>query len=310
MTEKQLRSIILDTSPILSNTPSISTLLVKAEKIYTVPSVIDEVKDPHARSRLEVTVIPFLTIQSPKPESIAFVTNFARRTGDYAILSRTDIEVLALSYELDCVHHGGDWRLRKAPGQNLPKHSPPVSKKADVESLESPKTAVKPKEDELHTEQSVPDGGSRSNFQDLKPSATVNQDQVSTDLEALNIAEDSGSTHLAGDQETLGANLDSSEPHHEIEESESSGSEGWITPSNLRKQQAKDKNASTAPTREGQTVQVATITGDFAMQVLSCQALTMYSIDTSPECSASDWSRSPDTIFTKNSQHKDIHSTL
>ena len=277
MIEKQLRSIILDTSPILTSTPSISTLLIKAERIYTVPSVIEEVKDPNARSRLEVTVIPFLTIQSPKPESLAFVANFARRTGDYAILSRTDIEVLALSYELDCVQHGGDSRLRKSPGQSLPKRSPPSSKK-EVGDAASPKTTIGPNEDKLHTIQPTPAANLELDSQDPQPSADVNQDGLSSDLKALNIAEDSHATLLAEGQDDSAAAVDSSEPHVEVEESESSGSEGWITPSNLKKQQAKDKNASTAPVQEGQMIQVATITGDFAMQVTLCQVGAVYLI--------------------------------
>ncbi|KAL9123279.1 MAG: hypothetical protein Q9187_000151, partial [Circinaria calcarea] len=49
-------------------------------------------------------------------------------------------------------------------------------------------------------------------------------------------------------------------------DSDSSGSEGWITPSNLRKQQARDQNGDVLPGKENKVMQVATITSDFAMQ--------------------------------------------
>jgi len=44
------------------------------------------------------------------------VTVFAKKTGDYAVLSVADLHVLALTYELECELNHGDWRLLKEPG--------------------------------------------------------------------------------------------------------------------------------------------------------------------------------------------------
>jgi len=44
------------------------------------------------------------------------VTEFAKKTGDYGVLSVTDIHLLALTYELECELNHGDWRLFKEPG--------------------------------------------------------------------------------------------------------------------------------------------------------------------------------------------------
>jgi RNA-binding protein NOB1 len=46
-----------------------------------------------------------------------FVTEFARRTGDLPVLSKPDLQIIALTYELEVERNGGDWRLRKVPGQ-------------------------------------------------------------------------------------------------------------------------------------------------------------------------------------------------
>jgi len=53
------------------------------------------------------------------------VTEFAKKTGDYGVLSVTDIHLLALTYELECELNHGDWRLFKEPGSvpNLLVHS-------------------------------------------------------------------------------------------------------------------------------------------------------------------------------------------
>jgi len=53
---------------------------------------------------------------------------------------------------------------------------------------------------------------------------------------------------------------------HDIAETSDSDSEGWITPSNIKKHQAKDETSSTSTRSETKTLQVATMTGDFAMQ--------------------------------------------
>ncbi|KAF7545173.1 hypothetical protein G7Z17_g9395 [Cylindrodendrum hubeiense] len=114
---KPIHSLVLDTGPLIKNDPPASTLRAKAEKLYTLPCIISEIRDAATRSRVETTLLPFVTLRSPKPESVKFITAFARRTGDLAVLSRPDLEVLALGYELECERNGGDWRLRNTPGQ-------------------------------------------------------------------------------------------------------------------------------------------------------------------------------------------------
>ncbi|RMJ22060.1 rna-binding protein, partial [Aspergillus sp. HF37] len=116
-TAKPVHTIVLDAGPILKNTPPLSTLLAQSETLLTTPSVIGEIRDPDARARVETLYLPFVTQRSPAPASVAVLAEFARKTGDRAVLSKTDIEVLALAYEVECERNGGDWRLRSVPGQ-------------------------------------------------------------------------------------------------------------------------------------------------------------------------------------------------
>lgn len=264
-TLKPVHSIVLDASPLLINEPSISTLLAKAEKIYTVPCVISEIKDQNARARLETTVIPFLTIRSPSPISIKVITDFARRTGDLVVLSKPDVQILALAYELECELNHGDWRLRRMPGQKGLNGSPP-----------SMNTVVSP-------QISLPDSNSTEIPQNSQPSVTNTVEEALSEEKAVEETPTPQSQEVLADiplSQVADLKLDDASPSDipkgTIEgqrpetpsesESDELDADGWITPSNIKKQQAKDQNGSTAPKAELCMIQVATITNDFAMQ--------------------------------------------
>jgi RNA-binding protein NOB1 len=240
---KPIHTIVLDSSPLLLNTPSLSTLLAKSHALVTTPSVIAEIRDPAARTRVENLYLPFITLRSPKPESIKFVKDFARRTGDAVVLSHTDVEVLALAYDLECERNGGDWRLRRVPGQKRVNGSPP----AKVEQT---------KVEEMHVEE--------------KPEESVQTvDRVEDLTQALQdtaLGTEDVSSEPSSNLEKP-AELDNADkPGEEQAESSDSDSEGWITPSNIKKHQAKDESSTVSTKSESKTLQVATMTGDFAMQ--------------------------------------------
>ncbi|KAI9828356.1 MAG: Nin1 binding protein [Thelocarpon impressellum] len=243
---KATHTIVLDAGPILKNEPAISSLLAQSEALVTVPSVIAEIRDDAARSRVETTLLPFLTLRNPKPESVKTVADFARKTGDYEVLSRPDLQILALAYELECERNGGDWRLRKAPGQKGVNGAPPKKvEEADEEVPErDEETAAdsvsSPVGDSEEAPQSQVEEPLEKSLQDLQMSSP--SEEVKDHAEAIAI------------------------PAEETPDSEDSGSDGWITPSNIKKQQAKDSNTSTKPVHEQKVMQVATMTTDFAMQ--------------------------------------------
>ncbi|KAF2448873.1 hypothetical protein P171DRAFT_428867 [Karstenula rhodostoma CBS 690.94] len=133
--EKPVHSIIIDTGPLIHNTVSISTIINTAEVLYTTPAIIAEIRDPATRSRVETTLLPFLNIKTPSPASYDAVSEFAKKTGDFSVLSRQDLGILALAYEVYCEKHGGSFGLRSVPKGPV-KLTEEEQKKADEEAAE------------------------------------------------------------------------------------------------------------------------------------------------------------------------------
>ncbi|OBT41741.1 hypothetical protein VE00_07978 [Pseudogymnoascus sp. WSF 3629] len=310
-TPKPIYAIVLDAAPIITNTPPISTLLTQATELYTVPHVLAEIRDVAARSRLETTLLPFLKLRTPRPASIKAVTDFARRTGDLEVLSKPDVLVLALSYELECERNGGDWRLRSLPGQKRLNGAPPGSvvegekvegDKVEGGEKEEDKTEVKEEVKEVKpipesrgawgtkipTAEPVVAEAEAEATKDVEISAAVAEvpakdaevPEVKTEEPTPESTEPSteSQTEAKSTEESLAALslTPSEEPStditpdapEEVEESESDEDDegGWITPSNIKKVQAKETAGSAPQEPEVKTMQVACITSDFAMQ--------------------------------------------
>jgi len=311
--QKLIKCIILDAGPLLLNDPPISTLIAKSEKIYTTPAVLAEVRDPNARARLHTTIVPFLIVQSPHPASTKAVSDFAKRTGDFSVLSKADLQVLALAYELECERNRGDWRLRKVPGQKTLNGPPPKQVEQDTsngtqdqQTRAGQSRDVETQDGATQDEDETDIGGQQSSLgqaSDLaEGTVTIGTDQgekttlETSPTEKLSAATDSAciAEHLLQTEslitetpataedptvsmEALTLNNgehanapvpDLTDTASEDDQSDKAYSEGWITPSNLKKHQAKHSSASTGEAASStlQTIQVATITGDFAMQ--------------------------------------------
>ncbi|XP_076659351.1 RNA-binding protein NOB1 [Halictus rubicundus] len=110
MNEKQkVQYLIVDTSAFIRN----AALQDIGINIITEQDVVNEVTNKRQLRRL--VVLPYdLVIQTAHPESIKFVTEFAKKTGDYTSLSATDIKVIALTYQLEKEKVGTD-HLRTVP---------------------------------------------------------------------------------------------------------------------------------------------------------------------------------------------------
>ncbi|KAK9483483.1 Nin one binding Zn-ribbon like-domain-containing protein [Lipomyces starkeyi] len=117
--------LILDAGPLITN--GYSTLTSLADEFFTTPSVYNEIRDERARQNLLLWGDK-LSLKQPSMEYIKIVSEFAKKTGDYAVLSATDIQILALTYELECERNQGDWRLRKFPGQSRINGTSPSAK--------------------------------------------------------------------------------------------------------------------------------------------------------------------------------------
>ncbi|KAI1292601.1 Nin one binding Zn-ribbon like-domain-containing protein [Xylaria venustula] len=272
---KPIHALILDAGPLIKNDPPVSTLLAQAHELYTLPSVISEIRDATTRSRVETTLLPFLKLRSPRPASIKFVTDFARRTGDLEVLSKPDIHLMALAYELECEMNGGDWRLRKTPGQKgVNGKSPAQVEKEKAEGLDNPEV---PKEELVEETQSSEE--SRRTGDDITEETPTSdpveaaeptteqaqpiaeQEEVTQTLDSLSLEQSAVPTV---DFATGNTATDNAKPQ-EKEEEEQDDDDGWITPSNLKKHQAKDQLKQ--PEQPVQRVlKVALLTSDYAMQ--------------------------------------------
>ena len=272
---KPIHTIILDAGPLLRNEPSVSTLISQCENIFTLPSVIAEITDENARSRIESILLPFLVIRNPSESSVRFVTDFSRKTGDLPVLSKADLLCLALTYELECEQNGGDWRIRNAPGQKGMNGSAP--RKGQAASENASRAANKSSTIETRSA-GTPEGSQEPNT-DTSLDIALNQGCVT--MTAPDFAEAEDVPRSLGNYNVADADLQHESmaaPGSEIAQAEqfeansdSSDSEGWITPKNMKRHQEKDNNGTTKPILEGQVIQVALLSGDFAMQNVCLQ---------------------------------------
>ncbi|KAK4099595.1 D-site 20S pre-rRNA nuclease [Parathielavia hyrcaniae] len=242
---KRIYSLVIDANAIIKNDPTVSTLIAQAEELYTIPAVVSEIRDEAARSRFQTTLSPFLKLRNPRPESIQFVTNFAKRTGDLQVLSKPDIHLLALTYDLEVERNGGDKGINgTAPGK-----TEPADEASGQETVE-----------ETAAEQSITASDATNEQGDALPEDTdesfLSTEQVTNEtteqLQALDLNQAATKGEVAEEEE-------------EITEEENDGEGEWITPSNIKKYQARE-NAHTEPQPVQRVLQAALITGDMAMR--------------------------------------------
>jgi uncharacterized membrane protein YqaE (UPF0057 family) len=97
---------VVDSAPFINQ-----ELNIFAKNIITIKEVLNEIKDKKAR---EFILNHDIKTQIPSEESIKHIIQFAKKTGDFASLSLTDIKVLALTLQLEWEIKGRD-HLRKDP---------------------------------------------------------------------------------------------------------------------------------------------------------------------------------------------------
>ncbi|KAI1469845.1 D-site 20S pre-rRNA nuclease [Daldinia caldariorum] len=275
---KPIHSLVLDTGPLIKNDPPVSTLIAQAHELYTLPSVISEIRDAATRTRVETTLLPFIKLRSPRPESIKFVTDFARRTGDLEVLSRPDLHLIALTYELECERNGGDWRLRKTPGQKGLNGKAPTQEKVGSATEQNDGANAESKKEEndvgnhnegnqVQLEEAKVDENTDAKSE-THEQPTVQQETVTQALGSLSIEPSALPTvDTIPNEAVISETAPTEQPEVKVEEEEDDDDdgEGWITPSNLKKHQAKDQIS--APEQPIQKfLQVALLTSDYAMQ--------------------------------------------
>ncbi|XP_040838375.1 RNA-binding protein NOB1 isoform X2 [Ochotona curzoniae] len=215
------------------------------KNIYTIRDVVNEIRDKATRRRL--AVLPYeLRFKEPYPEYVRLVTEFSKKTGDYPSLSATDIQVLALTYQLEAEFVGVS-HLKQEP------------EKAKVSSsIQHPETP-------LHIL------GFHLPSKSKHPQDTVDQGQQAQEPE-----DPAFSSFMFWrnplpniDQELQELMDDPREEQEEKEEEngfeeskeDSDDDGGWITPSNIKQVQQELEQCDVP-----KDVRVGCVTTDFAMQ--------------------------------------------
>ena len=99
-------------------------------ELYTTPSVCDELKDIRSKGRFEKLCAMGLQIVSPDPEYRKKVIEAAKKTGDAPVISETDIELLAIAFEMSAVLHTDDFAIQNVAGKLGIKIAPIQQRKA------------------------------------------------------------------------------------------------------------------------------------------------------------------------------------
>ncbi|XP_060734836.1 RNA-binding protein NOB1 isoform X1 [Tachysurus vachellii] len=117
MVVSMVEHVVADAGAFLKN----AALHEIGKNIYTLKDVVNEIRDKQTKKNL--AFLPYkLNFKEPFPEHVRFVTEFAKKTGDYPSLSATDIKVLALTYQLE-LENCGAAHLKKEPAVQVEVHS-------------------------------------------------------------------------------------------------------------------------------------------------------------------------------------------
>jgi RNA-binding protein NOB1 len=196
------------------------------------------------------------------------VVAFAKKTGDYAVLSQTDLSVIALTcqYELEV---NGDQNVRSVPGE---RKGPAPAKNA---SKPMDKGKGKQKEQEqahdqalvteaAGVEQATGDDNAELEEGDDDEEEEEEEENVSQELQPV----DEATTALA--EATIDDSPPNSSPAQAIsgkhDQEDSDGGE-WINPSNVSKHRSRDLGLVPAGAGSDQSpLAAACMTGDYAVQ--------------------------------------------
>lgn len=287
MASVPVQNLVLDATPLI--TQSATTIQQLAANFYTTPGVRAELKDEHSRNQLLLWG-ERLQVRQPRAESIDQVSQFARQTGDYTVMSMNDVHVIALAYEIE-VETNGASHLRKHPGQVLAGQEEEEKQRASWKSKNfKPREYVTEEAENLGPDEDgfevVGRKTKRKNhrfFSNSQKSETLTQQAEGPDSDIAT----SGSEALSeqtpdvveeiqesveeenGEQSQNEENLDGDSESGVYNEEDDDGD--WITPENLQQELLKDSHESVQDQTEEQVIAVAFATGDFACQNTAMQ---------------------------------------
>lgn len=286
-----VKALVLDATPLI--TQSYTHYQNYAETFYTAPTVLHEIKDAKSRKNLEIwQSLGTLKVKHPSAASIKRVSDFAKLTGDYSVLSANDIHIIALAYELETELNKGDWRLRKRPGEALKHETKEETRpKETIEQTQDPTAESDTAETPVKKNKKKTRRGGKKQREKREAAAksqeTTAEHQPTESQEPANeeqeqpILVDEVSPDVPGEEEVETATEAKNDEEEEGFLSDEDGE--WITPDNLTEAIIKDSGEdttggegvvsenNTASSLELPQNQVALATGDFAVQNVSLQ---------------------------------------
>ena len=90
--------LVVDSGGFIKN--DVNSLHNMTDNIFTLHDVVSELRDKEVRQRLRNTPVE-MTYATPSSDGIKKVSEFARKTGDYASLSVVDIRFVEIYYLLE-----------------------------------------------------------------------------------------------------------------------------------------------------------------------------------------------------------------
>lgn len=250
---------MLDAAPLIESTPSLSSLIAQADVLLTTPRVIAEIKSPDARQRVETLYKPFVRLRVPTLPSMKHVLEFTKKTGDSRVLSREDLEIIALAYEVDN-ERKRELEQAKTQAEQTTEENKNLSETQERQPVE----ATEKENGATVTSNNVEEAREELEKLNLKGPETKQQpSEVPGTKENRPTGQGATQAPAPGDEEAREAQNENNEADDDDDDDDDGG--GWITPSNLKKHKAKDAQLS-GETSEPKSMRTATITGDFAMQ--------------------------------------------
>lgn len=190
------------------------------------------------------------------------MTAFAKKTGDYAVLSQTDLGVIALTCQYELAVNGEE-NIRTEPGQRKGK----AKAEEPAESDKVP-AAIQREAEPEQTEDKVEKAGEQLEVEDEEASEDEDEEvpEVTQALGASQLS-DHPSANTEAPQPEVEATQGVAAVAAPDDEEESDGGE-WITPSNITQHRSHDlglvpddsRNATVTP------LAAACFTGDYAVQ--------------------------------------------
>ncbi|RGB36542.1 Nin one binding Zn-ribbon like-domain-containing protein [Rhizophagus diaphanus] len=310
---QKIESLVIDSGPLIKGI----NVRAFAEKIYTIPEVISEIRDKHSRDFLNQ--ISFnLQIKVPSNEALKEVVNFSKKTGDFANLSAVDLRVLALTYMLE-VEANGTNRLRKEPVKSFTKFGgnnnnsnknfkkKPLNKPESMEIINKreqqqqiDETNLVPNLESLkltditaefsssegmdHQRDAVSnlyqvENSEQLNNIDFNKNCSLSKDEPIVEISAHNAERYNTSIHVS-DQNSIDQKRNEISDVHQDEEY-GDDDIGWITPDNINDYQAKEHEFLINLRKDNlENVKIACMTTDYSMQnVLLQMRLNLISVE-------------------------------